>query len=70
MADAKQVSTFVNEGWSGVYITHKYGTPQNPANQNGGQLWMTLLHGPTGPRVFTQEHADGRLEDVTREYRG
>jgi hypothetical protein len=63
---SKEISEFVNERWAGIYITHKYGSPR----ERLGQLWVTYLHGPDGPKVFTLEHPDGTLEDMTREYRG
>ena len=71
MTNAQDVSDFVNESWSGIYITRRWGmSPALSGYPDGTEIWETLLHGPTGPKVFTLEHPDGRLEDVTRESRG
>lgn len=63
MTDASAVSEFVNE--QGGYLTRRVEFSPGLSNvPDGCKLWETLLL-PDGPRVFTLEHPDGRLEDVT-----
>jgi len=61
LALSRIVSQFVNEHYSGVYVTnYSHNTPE-------GRVFVTSLHSPDGPKVSTLvRSADGELVDVTR----
>lgn len=57
------VGAFVDQHWSGRYITRFEGTDIRGTT---GRLYRSTLHGPDGPVVWTLVRPDGGLEDHTR----
>lgn len=60
LVSAAAISEFVSRSWQGVYQTYLREESER------GLLYVTTLHSPDGPKVFTLVHPDGRVEDVTR----
>ena len=54
------VKAFVAQSWDGQYVTRR---ARDLPGYN--EVWQTILHGPSGPIVWTGVDHTGRLVDLT-----